>query len=150
MHRTPPRRCIPSAADSAAVERVVGRFLALQGPDLNVGLVFREYVPFEPLAAHAKSGMPLSKEFRLFFLDGALLLAAPYWEAGTYGTLQPPIDLFLPVARTIQSRFFTMDVAKRQGGGWLIVELGDGQVAGLPESADVSAFYQSLARMLAA
>ncbi len=141
---------IPSAADQAAVERVVGRFLALQGPDLNEGLVFREYVPFEPLAPHAKSGMPLSKEFRLFFLDGSLLLAAPYWGEGAYGALQPPVERFLPLARTVQSRFFTMDVAKRQGGDWLIVELGDGQVAGLPEQASPQAFYAALARVLAA
>ncbi|HEY7125860.1 MAG TPA: ATP-grasp domain-containing protein [Ktedonobacterales bacterium] len=141
---------IPSAADRAAVERVVGRFLALQGPDLNEGLVFREFVPFEPLATHARSGMPLSKEFRLFFLDGTLLLAAPYWEEGAYGTLQPPIERFLPLARSIQSRFFTLDVAKRQDGDWLIVEPGDGQVAGLPERADVGAFYQTLVRVLTA
>lgn len=141
---------IPSAADQAAVERVVARFLALQEPDLNEGLVFREYVPFEPLATHASSGMPLSREFRLFFLDGALLLAVPYWEQGAYGALQPPIEQFIPLARTIQSRFFTMDVARRQNGDWLIVELGDGQVAGLPELADASPLYATLARMLAA
>ncbi len=149
-HRWAEACYIPSAADQAAVEQVVGRFLALQGPDLNEGLVFREYVPFEPLATHASSGMPLSREFRLFFLDGALLLVVPYWEQGAYGTLQPPIERFLPTARTIQSRLFTMDVAKRQDGDWLIVELGDGQVAGLPEAADAGAFYATLARMLAA
>ena len=37
-----------------------------------------------------------------------------------------------------------MDVAKRVDGGWMIVELGDGQVAGLPERADVGAFYRAL------
>jgi hypothetical protein len=49
---------IPSAADQAAVERVVGRFLRLQDDDLNEGLVFREYVEFEPVGVHPKSGMP--------------------------------------------------------------------------------------------
>ena len=33
------------------------------------GLVCREFVELEPLARHSKSGMPLTKEFRLFFLD---------------------------------------------------------------------------------
>jgi hypothetical protein len=56
---------IPSASDRSAVERVVGRFLELQGDDLNEGLVFREFVEFEPLTHHSKSGMPLTKEFRL-------------------------------------------------------------------------------------
>jgi ATP-grasp domain-containing protein len=48
----------------------------------------------------------------------------------------------------VQSRFFTMDVAKRVDGGWMIVELGDGQVAGLPVRADVGAFYRVLAGRL--
>ena len=137
---------IPSAADRPAVERVVKRFLELQGPELNEGLVFREFVLFEPLATHAKSGMPLIKEFRLFFLDGRRLLAAPYWETGAYGDLLPPADLFQEVARRVQSRFFTMDVARRLDGAWMIVELGDGQVAGLPEQADVGLFYRTLAQ----
>ena len=141
---------IPSAADRTAVERVVKRFLELQGPELNEGLVFREFVSFEPLASHAKSGMPLIKEIRLFFLDGTRLLTAPYWETGAYGDLAPPDDLFQEVARRVQSRFFTMDVARRLDGAWMIVELGDGQVAGLPEQADTSAFYRALARRVTA
>ena len=64
---------IPAASDRGSVERVVNRFLDLQGPDLAEGLVFREYVAFEPMGRHSKSGMPLSLEYRLFFLDGELL-----------------------------------------------------------------------------
>jgi hypothetical protein len=37
-----------------------------------------------------------------------------------------------------------MDVAKTKLGEWLIVELGDGQVAGLPEKLNVDSFYQKL------
>ena len=40
--------------------------------------------------------------------------------------------------------FFTMDVARRVDGEWLIVELGDGEVAGLPDGADPAAFYRAL------
>lgn len=139
---------IPSAADRAAVERVVRRFLELQGVDLNEGLVFREFVAFEPLTTHSKSGMPLTREFRLFFLDGEPLAAVEYWEEGDYAGERPPVELFIEAARRVRSRFFTMDVAKRVDGGWMIVELGDGQVAGLPEHVDVGAFYQTLAGRL--
>jgi hypothetical protein len=126
------------------VERVVRRFLQLQGEDLNEGLVFREFIQFEPLAEHSKSGMPLTKEFRIFFLDGEPLCSMEYWEEGDYAGVVPPVDQFRTVARTVRSRFFTMDVAKRVGGDWMIVELGDGQVAGLPDHADVTAFYRAL------
>ncbi len=48
----------------------------------------------------------------------------------------------------MQSRFFTMDVAKRIDGKWMIIELGDGQVAGLPEKVDIIDFYQALLKCL--
>ena len=135
---------IPSASNRSEVERVVTRFLQLQGDDLNEGLVFREFVQFEPLASHAKSAMPLTKEFRLFFLDGQLLLSTPYWEQENYGDETLPLALFTEVAQQVQSRFFTMDVAKQLQGTWQIVELGDGQVAGLPDHLDRNVFYQGL------
>lgn len=137
---------IPSAADRQAVERVVRRFLQLQGEDLNEGLVFREFVAFERLTTHSKSGMPLTKEFRLFVLNGQIVLSAPYWEEGEYGNeVNPPLGTFREVIQQVQSRFFTVDIAKCVDGSWTIVELGDGQVAGLPARADVEALYRALA-----
>ena len=137
---------IPSAADAAAVDKTVARFVELQGDDLNEGLVFREFVEFAPLAAHPKSGMPLVREYRLFYFEGALLQAAEYWEEGEYGAAALPLDFFAPIARRVRSNFFTMDVAQTKDGEWLIVELGDGQVAGLPERMSADDFYESLKR----
>ena len=37
-----------------------------------------------------------------------------------------------------------MDVAKKKNGDWIIMELGDGQVAGLPDNADRNEFYNNL------
>jgi hypothetical protein len=54
------------------------------------------------------------------------------------------MDTFRDIAQNVQSRFFTMDVARRVDGNWIIVELGDAQVAGLPAKADVEAFYLAL------
>ncbi len=137
---------IPSASNRQAVERVVTRFLQLQGEELNEGLVFREFVDFEPLASHSKSGMPLTKEFRLFILDGQIILSAPYWEEGDYHKENfPPANAFSSIIQKIQSRFFTMDVAKMRDETWSIVELGDGQVAGLPARADGEVLYHALA-----
>lgn len=139
---------IEAASDRAAVERVVKKFVELQGDDLNEGLVFREFAQFQPLATHSKSKMPLTKEFRLFFLDGELLDYFDYWDEGDYAESSPPENIFADVARTVESRFFTMDIAQRVDGEWMIVELGDGQVAGLPDNADALRFYQSLKNRL--
>ena len=138
---------IPSASDRKAVGRVVGRFLELQGDDLNEGLVFREYVEFEPIGVHPKSGMPLTEEYRVFWLDGDPVYWAPYWAEGDYQVTEPPFDEFAGVAADVRSRFFTMDLARRRDGGWLIVELGDGQVSGLPRESDADRFYEALARV---
>jgi hypothetical protein len=137
---------IPSAADRQAVERVVRRFLELQGDDISEGLIFRAYVAFQPIGTHPVSGMPLTREHRLFFLDGALLADAPYWDTAIDETADLPIEHFTRVAARVPSRFFTMDVAQRMDGSWMIVELGDAQVAGLPEHMDVASFYAAFSR----
>jgi hypothetical protein len=137
---------IPSASDRDAVERVVARFLELQGDDLNEGLVFREFVEFRPIGVHPKSGMPLTEEYRSFWLDAQPVFCSPYWEDARYSKSYPPLELFAEIAATVQSRFFTMDVARRVNGDWMIVELGDGQVSGLPREDDAGPFYALLTR----
>jgi hypothetical protein len=137
---------IPSAADRRSVERVVGRFLELQGEDLNEGLVFREFVEFEPIGIPPRSGMPLTEEYRTSWLDGVPIDRAPYWDEGADRGSRPPIERFAGVAAAVRSRFFTMDLARRRDGGWMIVEVGDGQVSGLPREADADRFYEALAR----
>lgn len=139
---------IPNASDSEGVRRVVSRFLELQGEDLNEGIVFREFVNLEFLTIHSKSGMPLTKEFRVFFLDGEPLQVFYYWDEGDYGDLHLDLFPFTEIAKKIDSRFFTMDIAKVENGDWLIVELGDGQVSGLPEKANLHKFYENLKEKL--
>jgi len=143
-HRWAEACFIPDASDRTQAERVVQRFLDLRGNNLEGGLVFREFVNFKALAAHSKSGMPLTKEYRLFVLDGKIIHWFNYWEEGEYGNSAPPLDQFAEAAKKPKSRFFTMDIAQMFNDNWLIVELGDAQVAGLPESADVGAFYDAL------
>jgi hypothetical protein len=137
---------IPCASARPEVERVVGNFLELQGDGLNEGLVFREFIDFKPLTQHPKSGMPLSKEFRLFFVDGQLLSIFQYWQEGAYDDTLPPLGRFTDLDHKVRSRFFTMDIAERTNGDWMIVELGDAQVAGLPDEQVAIPFYESLAQ----
>ena len=135
---------IPDASDRSNVARVVGNFLALRGAELNGGLVFREFVALEQVGVHPKSGMPLGRELRQFFFDGKPVLRFNYWDEVAYA-----FDDALPswvgeVASRIQSRFFSMDLARTAAGEWLIVELGDGQVSGLPDAIDPAALFARL------
>jgi hypothetical protein len=135
---------IPDVSDHKKTLAITSKFLQLRSAALEGGLVFRQFINFQTLATHSKSAMPLTKEFRLFVLDGKIIHWFNYWEEGDYQELQPPIEQFSELARRPQSRFFTMDIAQTVSGEWLVVELGDAQVSGLPENAPPEAFYQAI------
>lgn len=135
---------IPNASDANNVQSVVDTFIALRGDSLNEGLVMRQFEELEFLTRHTKSGMPLTKEFRVFFVHQKIVTVVNYWDEGEYGETQPELDDFIEIAQNIESTFFTMDIAKKKNGDWIIIELGDGQVAGLPDGADRKAFYNGL------
>tara|TARA_R110002072_G_scaffold288014_2_gene454018 strand:+ start:1405 stop:2307 length:903 start_codon:yes stop_codon:yes gene_type:complete len=135
---------IPNATDSNKVKSTVEKFIELRGNSLNEGLVFRQFEELEFLTEHSKSGMPLTKEFRIFFANKKIVKVFDYWDEGEYGETKPELQDFNKIAQNINSKFFTMDVAKKKGGDWIIMELGDGQVAGLPDNADKNEFYNNL------
>jgi hypothetical protein len=139
---------IPTASNIVAVERVVRRFLELQGEELNEGLVFREFLPLKIIGAHPKSKMPLAAEFRIFWLDATPVLSHRYWGDLTTFDTSLPLDELQPIAACVPSRCFTMDIAFLENGGWTIVELGDGQVAGLPSMDLAPEFFARVASVL--
>jgi len=53
----------------------------------------------------------------------------------------PKLESFIDLAKGIASQFFTMDIAKTTSGEWTVIEVGDGQVSGLPSNAQ---FYRAI------
>ncbi|ULL13801.1 hypothetical protein DVH26_04680 [Paenibacillus sp. H1-7] len=135
---------IPDASDKQRVQVVVQNFIDRQGSELNEGIVIREFIQLEQLTKHPKSGMPLSNEYRLFFLNHKLIQCAEYWDEADYQQSITGLDSFIKLAEGIESRFFTMDIAKTASGSWTVIEIGDGQVSGLPSHADTEQFYKSI------
>lgn len=135
---------IPDASDKEQVNSVVAKFIELQDVDFNEGLVFREFIELEELTNHSESGMPLTKEFRVFVRNKKVMTTYKYWDEGDYKDVEPLLERFEEIIQEIDSNFFTMDIAKKKDGDWIIVELGDGQVAGLPDNADKDEFYKQL------
>ncbi len=132
---------IPDASDLANVEKITKRFIELQDVDLNVGIVYRAFLNLQPLTIHSTSGMPLTKEFRIFVKNGKIIQSLMYWDEGNYATSLPNLSFLDNVIPTINSSFFCIDIAQQENGQWIVVELGDGQVSGLPENADKATFY---------
>jgi hypothetical protein len=142
--------CFMSAADDDAnVRRVVGNFLRLQDEALVGGLVFREFVHLRRIGLHPKSKLPLVNEHRFFVLDGRPFYSAPYWADGDYGGARPTADVIAPILPRVASRFYAVDVAEKEAGGWLVVELNDGGSAGIPEGGTTATFYAGLRAAIA-
>ncbi|ULO08507.1 ATP-grasp domain-containing protein [Paenibacillus sp. 19GGS1-52] len=136
---------IPDSSNKTHAERVIQNFISRQGEDLCGGLVFREFIPLKKITNHPISGMPLAEEYRLFFLNNKLLINFEYWDEAIYDREdQPNLDIFIDLAERINSAFFTMDIAKTEQGSWCVIEVGDGQVSGLPDKTNMEEFYKAI------
>ena len=132
----------PDAGDTEQVKKVVTNFSNLR--DVEGGYVFKEFVELECAEFNSILKTMTAKEYRLFFLNGKVIDCSKYWEFNDYDE-PPPIEFFEKIGQKIESKFFTMDVAKKKSGEWIIIELGDGGVSGLPKCCDIKEFYRRLA-----
>ena len=139
---------IPNASDQAQSARVIQTFIERQAEALVGGVVLRAWHPLQIWQTHQQSGFALAYEYRSFWLDGKLLWATPYWD---HQPSQPTPDWsrYAALGQQIQSRFWTLDLALTQTGDWLIIELGDAQVSGLPDHADPKELFRALAQRCA-
>ncbi|MER5951870.1 ATP-grasp domain-containing protein [Streptomyces sp. NPDC001904] len=126
---------LPDLADTAAVHRVVSRFVALQEEFLTGGVVLRAFESFDRAAGEA----------RVWWLDGEPLAITAHPD--TPGLLpRPDLTEIQPLVRRLGCRFVTTDVARRTDGAWRVVEVGDGQVSDLPSGIDPAAVLAPLIR----
>jgi len=136
---------VQNSNDIPKLAETINNFIDLREDYLNEGIVLREYIGLHNLTSHSKSGMPLSEEYRLFFYKNDFLCMYNYWEEGIYSSIDFDIKNFESIAKNVESNFFTMDIAKDIHGNFFIIELGDGQVSGIPENEDKNIIYQKIA-----
>lgn len=122
------------------------------------GIVIRKYVPLYTYFK-AIGGLPITKEYRAFILDGKLLSVDFYWEAFRddfpfHHQIPPTTDeidhTFLQeVIRRVgdRVRFYVADIAQDMTGLWWLVELNDGQMSGLSGN-DPDILYRRLYKVL--
>lgn len=116
------------------------------------GVVVREYVPLIKVG-EGINGIPISKEYRLFFWKDRLLCSGFYWSSMVddgYAYLVPPSvkEFASKVAVRIMehANFFVLDVALRQSDGSpILIEVNDGQMSGL-SGCDPDELYLNLSR----
>ena len=131
---------IPDAADTDHAFRVIERFRELQADSLVGGIVFKSYVPLIP------RGEP-AYEHRAFVVGGRAVGCWPRSDAaGKHDG--PPVELMTEVAARAPSPFASADFGVDDVGRWWLLEVGDGQVSGLPSEATARPVFQELAALM--
>jgi len=139
-HRWNEACLIPAGTERNRFDEILAAFLEARGNLFEKGIVLRRFHEFVKLADDIR-GQPVHEEYRLFMWDGSLLAATPAVRGnGLFDSLGD----WEAIARKFKNRFITMDIARQQDGSWLIVEVGDGGVSGLPASIETAAFYRAL------
>ncbi|WP_375770476.1 ATP-grasp domain-containing protein [Archangium gephyra] len=130
---------VPEGATREDFERICAALLEERGDRFERGFVVRRFLPFK-VRGRTPSG-PAHLEFRLFFGRGRLLAAESYDD---FDVDVPDFTAFERLARKVDARFFTMDVAMLEDGRWVVVEVNDGGVSGLPASIDPRELFAAL------
>lgn len=122
-----------------------------QDPEIaQQGIVYREFVPLATFERDI-NGMPITNEWRFFFWRTTLLSYGYYWSTASDDAKKQArmTDDGLRLARRAARiaaehvTFFVVDIAERESGGWIVVEVNSGEQAGLSE-IDPRVFYAAL------
>ena len=113
-------------------------------------IIIRDFVPLNVLE-EGINGLPFSNEWRFFCYKEHILSYGFYWSISEeIGVLaQEGIDLVKKVMKRVKGKvnFFVVDVAEKEDGSWIVIEMNDGQMSGLSDnSPDV--LYSNLAKIL--
>lgn len=130
------------ARDKSEVPKVLSRLL----DDSLIGsqtIYVREYLPLVSYGWDI-NGLPVTKEFRFFVFDGEILCGGYYWAnhvddvmAANNGELpsveEVPKDFLTNAIKSLGEYvpFYTIDVGQTVSGGWQVIDVNDGQMAGL-------------------
>lgn len=112
------------------------------------GVIYRRYVPLKTFEV-GRNGLPYTNEWRFFYLGTTLLNAAYYWSVGDCFQHAAMNEEGLALARHIAgiasrfATFYTLDLAETEEGGWILIEINDGQMAA-PAEHDLDALYGNL------
>lgn len=131
---------VPAGATREEFVTVAEALLEHRGERFERGFVIRKFLDLATSSVRTPERR-IPEEHRLFFWQGELVAHAPYHPIG-----EPLADTseFERIGTRIDSPFFTADVAFLTEGGWIIVEINDGGVSGLPEDLDPRMLFEAV------
>lgn len=118
-------------------------------------IYIRKYEPLIKLI-DGITGMPIPNEWRIFICYGKMVSCSYYW--GTYledieeAKIRYDIPLFETIKKFVdkigdKSNFYSLDIAQKENGEWIVIELNEGQMSGL-NGISPSRFYKTLVKIL--
>lgn len=138
------------ARTRADVPDVYGRLL----DDTMVGqqeIFARRYVPLRKLG-ESVNGMPITEEYRFFVCYGKIVSSGFYWSSHADEVLHYNYDKVAYINNFVNTiiyligdkcNFYTIDIGIKEDGDPIVIELNDGQMAGLSEN-DPFVMYKNL------
>lgn len=134
---------IKDIQDTENVSKIIGNFIDRQADSFVGGVVLRHFEILRQIGFHENSGMPLSEEYRVFVYAGQILAIDDYWtDKNEVNLTKDEYSWVESIAKRIKSNFATVDLARKEDGSLIIMELGDGQVSGL-QQLKADAFYRA-------
>jgi len=115
----------------------------------------RKYVPLVRYGT-GTHGLPISEEYRFFVYAGEIVAGGYYWSSyiDDIGSVTPdaskvPTSFLEEVIARIGNNacFYTIDIAHTVANEWIVIELNDGQMAGL-SCIDPDIFYSRLRELI--
>lgn len=111
------------------------------------GIIYRRFEPLK-IIEEGINGLPFANEYRFFFYRDSLIAGGFYWSIADdppTGVPEGAKDLAYTVAKIAgqKANFYVLDIAEREGGGWVLVEVNCGTMSGL-SMIEPDYFYSSL------
>ncbi len=126
----------PSSMSLKEIKEVLLDFKEQRGKLFNEGFVLRQYIELKKYQGEVN-------EWRNFFINGNLITSSK--NSNIVETIpSPDLTWVEDIGKNIPSNFFTIDVAEKGDGNWVVIETGDGQVSGLSPNQNVLEFYNKL------
>lgn len=119
------------------------------------GICIRKYEPLINYGEDPITHCPISKEFRFFIINKKIAAGGFYWS-NFYediklkpDTSEVPLTFINKIIDLIGDNvnFWTLDVAQKVNGEWIVIEIGDGQMSGV-SCCDVEQLYKNLKNYL--
>ena len=112
----------------------VNEFKLTSSKLFNKGIVFKEFLDLKKFGDK-------TNEFRIFVYNKKIISVSQNTELGFGDT--PNLDFLNEIVESIDSNFYTIDLAELDNSSWIILETGDGSVSGLASGQDEFIFYSN-------